>query len=181
MFTARFASPINICILKVLYRTNLPRYKLLVFFAFSFIKNLNLLRKMSSPCCADPGAKQNHSAHGCEEQIGGVNTYKTGQGKSSIVIFTDIFGYSFINIRKVADQFAQGSQTTVLIPDLFNGDAMSPDLPNIWDLLPGWLKKHSPTDACNIADKFISTIKGHYQSIQVNNNYLFIYYFILFI
>jgi dienelactone hydrolase len=127
---------------------------------------------MSSPCCADPGAKQNHSAHGCEEQIGGVNTYKTGQGKSSIVIFTDIFGYSFINIRKVADQFAQGSQTTVLIPDLFNGDAMSPDLPNIWDLLPGWLKKHPPTDGCNIADKFISTIKGHYQSIQVNKNYL---------
>ncbi|CAF1244724.1 unnamed protein product [Rotaria sordida] len=122
---------------------------------------------MSSPCCVDPGAKQIHQAQGHEQVIAGVNTYKTGQGKSAIVIFTDIFGYSFINVRKLADSFAQGCQTTVFIPDYFNGDPMDPNEPNLWDLLPGWLKKHPTTDACDIADRFISTIKGDYESIQV--------------
>ncbi|CAF1424096.1 unnamed protein product [Rotaria sp. Silwood1] len=122
---------------------------------------------MSSPCCVDPGAKQTHEAQGHEEQIAGVNTYKTGQGKSAIVIFTDVFGYSFINVRKVADSFAQGAETTVLIPDYFNGDPMDPDHPNLWDALPGWLQKHPPTDACAVAEKFITTIKGNYESIQV--------------
>lgn len=123
-----------------------------------------------SECCADPGAKQTHEVQGSEEQIGGVNTYKTGEGKSAIVIFTDIFGHSFINARKLADSFAKGSKTTVLIPDCFNGDPVSPDAPNILEILPDWLKKHSTTDASNIGDQFISTIKGHYQSIQVNKN-----------
>ncbi|CAF3185248.1 unnamed protein product [Rotaria sp. Silwood2] len=129
----------------------------------------NIIRKMSGlgSCCVDPGAKQTHQAQGHEEEIAGVNTYKIGQGKSAIVIFTDVFGYSFINVRKLADSFAEGTQTTVLIPDYFNGDPISPNAPNVMDILPDWLKKHPPTDACAIAEKFISTVKGHYQSIQV--------------
>ena len=122
---------------------------------------------MSSQCCVDPGEKQTHEAQGSEEEISGVKTYKTGQGKSAIVIFTDVFGYSFINVRKLADSFAQGVRTTVLIPDYFNGDPLNPDLPNLSDVLPSWLKKHPPTEACEISNKFISTIKGQYQSIQV--------------
>ena len=118
-------------------------------------------------CCADPGAKQTHQCVGHVEQVAGVNTYKTGQGKSAIVVFTDIFGYSLVNVQKVADTLAEGTQTTVLIPDYLNGDPISPDTPNILDILPDWLKKHPPSDACNIAEKFVSTIKGHYQSIEV--------------
>jgi dienelactone hydrolase len=128
---------------------------------------------MSGPCCVDPGAKQSHEAQGSEQEIAGVNTYKTGQGKSAIVIFTDVFGSSFINVQKLADSFAQGSQTTVLIPDCFNGDPINPNTPNIMDIFPSWLKKHPVTDACALAEKFISTIKGNYQSIQVNNKYSF--------
>ena len=132
---------------------------------------------MSGPCCVDPGAKQNHDAQGTEENIGGLNTYKTGQGKSAIVIFTDVFGSTFINVRKLGDAFAQGSQTTVLIPDLFNGDPISPDVPDLFAVLPDWLKKHPPTDAVKIAENFISTIKGHYQSIQVKKSFSSIYLF----
>jgi len=69
----------------------------------------------------------------------------------------------------LADTFASNTQTSVLIPDLFNGDPISPDVPNLMDVVPDWIKKHPPTNACAIADKFLSTIKGHYQSIQVNN------------
>lgn len=122
---------------------------------------------MSSPCCVNPGAKQTHESQGHVEQISGVNCYKTGQGKTAIILFTDIFGYSFINAQKLADSFAQNCQTTVLIPDYFNEDPMNPNEPNLWDLLPTWLKKHPPTDACIIAEKFLSTIKTLYQSIQV--------------
>ena len=124
-------------------------------------------------CCADPGAKQTHEIQGHEEQIAGVNAYKTGNGKSAIVIFTDIFGSSFINIRKVADSFAQGAQATVIIPDYFNGDPVDPNTPDIMAILPDWLKKHPPTDACAIAEKVISAIKGHYQSIQVFSTRIF--------
>jgi hypothetical protein len=140
------------------------------FFRFCFIKKEILSRKMSGPCCVDPGAKQSHEAQGSQQTIAGVNTYKTGEGKSAIVLFTDVFGSSFINAQKLADSFAAGSQTTVLIPDYFNGDPIDPNAPNIFALLPDWLKKHPVTDACALAEKFVSTIKGQYQSIQVNNN-----------
>jgi hypothetical protein len=122
---------------------------------------------MDSSCCANPGAKQTHEPQGHEEEIAGVNTYKTGQGKSAIVLFPDVFGYSFVNTRKVADRFAEGTGTTVLIPDYFQGDPLDITKPNYRDLLPDWLKKHPPADGCAIADEFISTIKGHYESIQV--------------
>ncbi|CAF3616674.1 unnamed protein product [Rotaria sordida] len=122
---------------------------------------------MDSLHCADPGANQTHQPQGHEEQVAGVNIYKTGQGKSAIVLFTDIFGYTFINTRKLADRFANDTGTTVLIPDYFHGDPMNPTIPNYRDLLPDWLKRHPTTEACEIADKFISTIKGHYESIQV--------------
>ncbi|CAF3724486.1 unnamed protein product [Rotaria sp. Silwood1] len=126
-----------------------------------------IITATSSSCCVDPGAKQSYNAKGHEETLAGIATYKTGQGKSAIVIFTDIFGFSFINIRKIADIYAQGTQTTVLVPDLFNGDPMNPNEPNLFDKLPAWLQKHPPTDACTMADKVISTIKRYYDSIQV--------------
>ncbi|CAF1549910.1 unnamed protein product [Adineta ricciae] len=122
---------------------------------------------MSGPCCVDPGAKQSHEARGCVEEVAGLKTYKTGQGKSAIVVFTDVFGSSYVNVQKVADNLAQGVQVTVLIPDLFNGDPMDPNAENLWDKLPSWLKKHPPSDTCALGEKFISTIKGHYDSIQV--------------
>jgi len=179
----RFVPSLRGCVRSVLYNKNIRRY-INLFFSFVFLcKKVILYREMSGlgACCVDPGAKQSHEAQGSEEKIAGVNTYKTGQGKSAIILFTDVFGYSFINTRKLADSFAQGAQATAFIPDLFNGDPIDPNTPNIFDILPEWLKKHPPTDGCNIADKFVSTIKGNYQSIQVNNKYSFIQSSLVFI
>ncbi|CAF1226434.1 unnamed protein product [Rotaria sordida] len=121
------------------------------------------------PCCVDPGAKQSHTVQGTEETTGGLKTYKTGEGKSAIVIFTDIFGFSFINTRKIADTFAQSTGTTVLVPDLFEGDSLDPNASRseLLEKLPTWLPKHPVDKACLAIDKYISTIKGHYDSIQV--------------
>jgi len=139
---------------------------------------------MDSSHCTDPGAKQTHQSQGYEEDIAGVKTYKTGQGKSAIVLFTDILGYSFPNTRKAADRFAEETGTTVLIPDYFNGDPIDINIPNYRDTMPDWQKRHPVTEACTIADNLISTIKGHYESIQVKLNSLFNnkikYVFILF-
>jgi dienelactone hydrolase len=122
---------------------------------------------MASTHCVDPGAKQTHESQGYEEEVAGVNTYKTGQGKSAIVIFSDIFGFAFPNTRKVADRFADATVTTVLIPDCFHGDAVDSTTPNYRDTLPEWIKRHPVDEVCDLADNFISTIKGQYQSIQV--------------
>jgi hypothetical protein len=139
----------------------------------SFIKKSNCLIKMSSQCCIDPGSKQSHEAQGGIEEIGGISTYKIGQGKSAIVLFTDVFGNRFINAQKLADSFAQGSHTTVFIPDCFNGDPLDPTDTKLQDKLSAWLEKHPPSDACAIADKFLLRIKESYQSIQVNSKELF--------
>ena len=122
---------------------------------------------MSGPCCVDTGAKQTHTAQGHEETLAGVKAYKTGQGKSAIVVFTDVFGSSFINVRKVADSYAKHTNTTVLIPDLFNEDAMDPNDPNVWGNAPAWLGKHPAAAACTLAEKILPAVAEHYTSIQV--------------
>ena len=125
---------------------------------------------MSGPCCVDPGAKQTHDIQGNVETVAGLSTYKTGLGKSAIVIFTDVFGCTFVNTQKVADTLAQGTDTTVLVPDLFNDDPIDANEPDLWGKLPAWLKKHPVAEACAASDKFIATIKGHYETVQVSEN-----------
>lgn len=122
---------------------------------------------MDSSYCANPGAKQTHQCQGNEEEIAEVSIYKTGDGSTAIVLFTDIFGYQFLNTRKLADRFANETGATVLVPDYFNGDPVNADVPNYRDQLPEWRKRHPVTEACIIADRFISTIKRRYESIQV--------------
>ena len=126
------------------------------------------LETMSGRCCVDPGAKQTHETQGRETTIAELDTYETGQGKSVIVIFTDIFGFSFINTRKLADTVAQATGAKVLVPDLFYGDPLDPTAQNLFEKLPAWLQKHPVDQACANADKFISAINEHYESIQVN-------------
>jgi dienelactone hydrolase len=124
---------------------------------------------MSGPgeCCVDPGAKQSHQEQGREELIADLQTYKVGEGKSVVVFFTDIFGYSFVNTRRLADHFAQALNSTVLVPDFFHGDPMDPRAPNLFEKLPTWLQKHPVDAACTAAVNFIGTIKAQYDSIRV--------------
>ncbi len=147
------------CVRIVLLGMGMKRFKCAVFSRFSFIKKANCLIKMSSQCCIDPGSKQSHEAQGGIEEIGGISTYKIGQSKSAIVLFTDAFGNRFINAQKLADSFSQGSQTTVFIPDCFNGDPFDPTDTKLQAKWPSWLEKHPPSDACAIADKFLLRIK----------------------
>jgi len=124
---------------------------------------------MSGDCCVNPGAKQTYETKGFVEKIADIPTYKIGDGKNAIVIFTDIFGFDFINIRKIADHYSQATGGfTVYIPDQMKGDAMDPTDKNLIDKLPSWLAKHPVDEACKLADKFIAAIHAkHPSSIQV--------------
>lgn len=122
---------------------------------------------MLSSCCANPGAKQTHESQGHVEEIAGVKTYKIGQGKPAIVMFSDIFGYELPNTRKIVDRLAESVGATVYLPDCFQGDPMDVAMPNYRDLLGEWLKKHPVVDGCILAEKFVSTIKEQHESIQV--------------
>ena len=127
---------------------------------------------MSGACCVDPGAKQCHVLRGKIENVAGLSTYRTGHGKSAIVIFAELFGYTFVNTQKVADTFAEATGTTALVPDLFNGDPMDPDDPDLMEHLPGWLNKHPIDEACSLSGKFISAIKEQYHTIQASIHYV---------
>lgn len=124
---------------------------------------------MSGECCVNPGAKQIHSLKGEEKKINGIPVYQVGNGKCLILIFTDIFGYSFVNVRHLADVFSSSTGTTVIVPDYFRGDPMNPDDPHLWDTLPLWLEKHPPTDAIHIAQHLFTHLQKNYQSIQVTH------------
>lgn len=65
---------------------------------------------------------------GKETKYGGVNAYvASGSKKGTIVVATDIFGLAIDNPMIVADRFAKETGYSVVVPDLFNGEPISPN------------------------------------------------------
>jgi Dienelactone hydrolase family len=66
----------------------------------------------------------------------------------------------YINSQLQADKFAQSLNSTVVVPDLFNGDAISPDAfkKGSVDLAP-WLKRHDTERIDPIVEKTIKYLK----------------------
>lgn len=71
---------------------------------------------------------------------------KDAKPKSAIILATDVFGHSYVNAQLIADDFAKGtghlafphhctstSDTRLgflcVVPDIFNGDPLPPNLP----------------------------------------------------
>eukprot|EP01124_Arcella_intermedia_P021915 TRINITY_DN3152_c0_g1_i1.p1 TRINITY_DN3152_c0_g1~~TRINITY_DN3152_c0_g1_i1.p1 ORF type:complete len:266 (-),score=43.63 TRINITY_DN3152_c0_g1_i1:24-821(-) len=76
--------------------------------------------------------------------LGGVNTYiarPPTDSQSAIIIATDIFGYSFVNSRLIADEFAKAGFLCV-IPDLFDGKPISEGLLDLMDTKPSGVLSH---------------------------------------
>ena len=49
----------------------------------------------------------------------GIKTYVTGTSKSAAVLLVhDVFGWTFPNLRLLADHFAKEADATVYVPDL---------------------------------------------------------------
>jgi len=65
------------------------------------------------------GFSWNGTPTGKETTLGKNKAYVTGTSKSAaILIVHDIFGWTFTNLRLLADQFAKEANATVYLPDL---------------------------------------------------------------
>ena len=64
------------------------------------------------------GFNWNGQPVGTETTIGGNKTYVTGDSKSAaILLIHDIFGWTFTNLRVLADHFAKECNATVYVPN----------------------------------------------------------------
>lgn len=77
---------------------------------------------MASSCekCKS-GFNWNGTPTGSETKVGttSINAYVTGDNKdAAVMIIHDIFGWTFPNLRLLADHFAKEANVTVYLPDL---------------------------------------------------------------
>eukprot|EP01118_Nematostelium_gracile_P016077 TRINITY_DN657_c0_g1_i1.p1 TRINITY_DN657_c0_g1~~TRINITY_DN657_c0_g1_i1.p1 ORF type:complete len:306 (-),score=58.95 TRINITY_DN657_c0_g1_i1:19-936(-) len=95
---------------------------------------LKFLNSISGGHCKDciTGYLSNGTPKGEMKKIAGVECYisrprqELYQG-GCIVVSTDVFGHKFINTQLLADKFAQETSSLVVVPDLFDGNAVDPD------------------------------------------------------
>ncbi|TVY45372.1 Hydrolase [Lachnellula subtilissima] len=98
-----------------------------------------------SQCCT-VGVKHDGEPTGKLIKIGGIDAYvaeptgKTVHKDTAILYIPDVIGI-WKNSQLMVDQFAANGYYTI-IPDIFNGDAMSLNRPDDFDLM-GWLAKGS--------------------------------------
>ncbi len=71
-----------------------------------------------SQCCLS-GFKWDGTPVGKEIKLANNDTYVTGSNKDvAIMVVHDIFGWTFPNLRLLADHYAQEANATVYLPDL---------------------------------------------------------------
>jgi len=71
-----------------------------------------------SQCCLS-GFRWDGTPVGKETKLGNNDTYVTGSNKDvAIMIVHDIFGWTFPNLRLLADHYAKEADATVYLPDL---------------------------------------------------------------
>jgi dienelactone hydrolase len=78
----------------------------------------------------------------------------------AIILFSDIFGYSYPNTQLTADAFAARGYLTV-IPDFFDGDSLSPEPFFAGKIdLPEWLTRHGVETVDPIAETVIDHLRN---------------------
>ena len=71
-----------------------------------------------SQCCVS-GFKWDGTPVGRESTLGKNKTYVTGSNKDvAILVVHDVFGWTFPNLRLLADHYAKEADATVYLPDL---------------------------------------------------------------
>lgn len=71
-----------------------------------------------SDCCIK-GFQWDGEPKGHETNLAGNATYVTGSNRNvAILVIHDLFGWTFPNIRLLADSYAEEVDATVYVPDL---------------------------------------------------------------
>ena len=71
--------------------------------------------------------------------LGGVNAYfarPAAPSEKALLICTDVFGFELINVRLIADIVCKETGFLVVVPDLFDGDALPVSLIDMMDEKP---------------------------------------------
>ncbi|KAK7409230.1 hypothetical protein QQX98_008606 [Neonectria punicea] len=80
------------------------------------------------PCCLK-GFQWDGEPVGRTDKLEGTDVYITGSSShAGILLIPDLFGWSFPNIRLLADHYAQEADATVYVPDFFGGEVLPFDL-----------------------------------------------------
>ncbi|KAH8896519.1 putative hydrolase [Thozetella sp. PMI_491] len=81
-----------------------------------------------SECCVE-GALWQGTPQGKEQTLANNNTYVTGNNPdAAILLIHDLFGWTFRNIRILADAYAREVGATVYVPDFFGGEIIDPTI-----------------------------------------------------
>lgn len=73
---------------------------------------------MAGECCLK-GFRWNGETRGREDKLESQSCYVTGENSdAAVMIVTDLYGWTFPNIRLLADHYAEEAGVTVYIPDL---------------------------------------------------------------
>ncbi|KAI0482085.1 endo-1,3-1,4-beta-D-glucanase [Xylariaceae sp. FL0804] len=77
--------------------------------------------------CCKTGFNWGGTPTGTETTIAGFKAYKAGTSKkAAIYMIHDVFGWTFPNLRLLADHFAKEADATVYLPDHFDGEVIDP-------------------------------------------------------
>lgn len=79
-------------------------------------------------CCIQ-GFAWSGTPTGQTSKLASNNVYVTGTNPQTAILFiSDLFGWTFPNIRLLADHFAREIDATVYVPDFFGGEVLDFDL-----------------------------------------------------
>ncbi|KAH6816505.1 alpha/beta-Hydrolases superfamily protein [Perilla frutescens var. frutescens] len=112
---------------------------------------------MLGPHCTDnPPTLSSTCGAGNIQEIGGLQTYVTGDqnSKLAILLAADAFGYEAPKLRSLADKVA-ASGFLVVVPDLFHGDPFSFEKPR-----EAWASAHTPDKGCEDAKNVVEALKS---------------------
>ena len=74
---------------------------------------------MTSDCCLKSGSIWTGSPKGTETTFEGTGCYVIGNNPDvAIMVIHDLFGWTYPNIRLLADRYAEEVNATVYVPDL---------------------------------------------------------------
>ncbi|KUJ12522.1 alpha/beta-hydrolase [Mollisia scopiformis] len=101
-----------------------------------------------SECCVR-GSLWQGTPSGRETTLSKNKSYRTGSNKDVTILFIhDAYGWTFRNIRILADAYAKEVDATVYVPDFFGGEVLPPEIlddPSQWHTLdfPGFMARNS--------------------------------------
>ncbi|KAL0348789.1 UNVERIFIED_CONTAM: hypothetical protein Sangu_1106700 [Sesamum angustifolium] len=119
---------------------------------------------MSGPQCAhNPPTLDPASGAGHVQQLGGLNTYVTGDqdSKLAVILLADAFGWEVPKLRKLADKVA-ASGFLVVVPDFYYGDQFTREKAG-----PGWVETHPPDRGCEDAKNIIAALKSKCPKLEL--------------